>query len=75
LSALEDPIRIDALRLVDLLLQAIPAELVRGFDPHERGARELRGELVDELADEGADAGARVGDQVGEGGTSPSPSC
>ena len=34
LSALEDPIRIDALRLVDLLLQAIPAELVRGFDPH-----------------------------------------
>lgn len=36
LSALEDPIRIDALRLVDLLLEAIPAELVRGFDP--RGA-------------------------------------
>lgn len=33
LSALEDPIRIDALRLVDLLLEAIPAELVRGFDP------------------------------------------
>lgn len=33
LSALEDPIRIDALRLVDLLLESIPAELVRGFDP------------------------------------------
>ena len=43
----------------------------RGAYLDERGARELRGELVDELADEGADAGARVGDQVGEGGGQP----
>ncbi|GAA5991810.1 hypothetical protein JCM10908_002216 [Rhodotorula pacifica] len=33
LSSLEDPIRIDALQLVDTLLACIPDELVRGFDP------------------------------------------
>ncbi|BGP47571.1 rRNA processing protein [Rhodotorula kratochvilovae] len=33
LSSLDDPVRTDALRILDLLLAHIPAELTRGFDP------------------------------------------
>ncbi|GAA5824040.1 hypothetical protein JCM3770_005133 [Rhodotorula araucariae] len=33
LSSLDDPVRTDALRVLDLLLATIPAELTRGFDP------------------------------------------
>ena len=34
LSSLDDPVRIDALATLDLLLSHIPAELTRGFDPY-----------------------------------------
>ncbi|KPV72298.1 uncharacterized protein RHOBADRAFT_56109 [Rhodotorula graminis WP1] len=34
LSSLDDPVRIDALSTLDLLLSHIPAELTRGFDPY-----------------------------------------
>ncbi|GAA5911627.1 hypothetical protein JCM8208_005696 [Rhodotorula glutinis] len=34
LSSLDDPVRIDALSTLDLLLSHMPAELTRGFDPY-----------------------------------------
>ncbi|BGP15502.1 rRNA processing protein [Rhodosporidiobolus nylandii] len=61
LSSLDDPVRIDALKILDLLLSFIPEEIVRGWDgTADVSASGVADLLATQMGDEEKGTGAKV---------------